>query len=158
VEGTENPGEGEVAGWEAKYRRAHQRVIMGLEKDYPSTVSTITRTCAKLVSKDEPAGTCLICQRPVQGGLDRWKSQISIRSMTEVTPAPSVEEPPPGSLIPLLCYSCQGTLTSRSSKSVSTTEGGAMVSLPVWTQAKLVDRERMKGEIQEFLIDDDDDQ
>ena len=37
--------------------------IMGLEKDYPSTVSTITRTCAKLVSKDEPAGTCSICQR-----------------------------------------------------------------------------------------------
>ena len=37
--------------------------IMGLEKDYPSTVSTITRTCAKLVSKDGPAGTCSICQR-----------------------------------------------------------------------------------------------
>jgi len=36
---------------------------MGLEKDYPSTVSTITRTCTKLMSKDEAAGTCLICQR-----------------------------------------------------------------------------------------------
>ena len=32
-----------------------------------------------------------------------------------------------------------------------------MASLPVWTQAKLLDRERMEGEIQEFLIDDDDD-
>ena len=32
-----------------------------------------------------------------------------------------------------------------------------MVPLPVWTQAKLMDRERMKGEIQEFLIDDDHD-
>jgi hypothetical protein len=31
-----------------------------------------------------------------------------------------------------------------------------MVPLPVWTQAKLVDRERMKGELQEFLIDDED--
>jgi len=29
--------------------------------------------------------------------------------------------------------------------------------LPVWTQAKLVDREKMKGEIREFLLDDDDD-
>ena len=28
--------------------------------------------------------------------------------------------------------------------------------MPVWTQAKLVDRERTKGEIREFLLDDDD--
>ena len=96
--------------------------------------------------------------RPVQGGLDTWKSQISIRSLTEVAPAPSVQDPPPKSLIPLLCYSCQGTLTSRNSKSVPIGESGAMVSLPVWTQAKLADRERMKGEIREFLLDDDGDE
>lgn len=93
--------------------------------------------------------------RPVQSGLDTWKSQISIRSLTEVTPARLVQDPPPESLIPLLCYSCQGTLTSRSSKSVSIGESGAVVSLPVWTQAKLVDRQRVKGEIREFLLDDD---
>ena len=95
--------------------------------------------------------------RPVQGGLDTWKSQISIRSLTEVTSAQLVQDPPPKSLIPLLCYPCQGTLTSRSSKSVSISENGVVVSLPVWTQAKLVDQERMKGEIQEFLLDDGDD-
>jgi len=145
---------------------------MGLEKDYPSTVSTITRTCAKLVSKDEPAGTCSICQRsvvairilfvhpadrrrPMQGGLDRWKSQISIRSLTEVTPTEPPQDLLSRSLVPLLCYSCQGTLTSQNSKSISTTERGATVSLPVWTQAKLMDRQRMKGEIQEFLIDEE---
>jgi len=94
----------------------------------------------------------------MQGGLDRWKSQISIRSLAEVTPAEPAQYLPSESLVPLLCYSCQGTLTSRNSKSVSTVESGAMVSLPMWTQARLVDRERMKGEIQEFLIDDDDDQ
>ena len=149
--------------------------IMGLEKDYPSTVSTITRTCAKLVSKDEPAGTCPICQRyatvdnahccvrglavrPVQGGLDTWKSQISIRSLTEVTPAQPVQEPPSNSLVTLLCYSCQGTLTSRSSKSVSIGESGVMVSLPVWTQEKLMNREKMKGEIRQFLLDNDSDE
>jgi hypothetical protein len=93
--------------------------------------------------------------RPVQGGLDKWKSQISIRSLTEAIPARLAQDPPPKSLIPSLCYSCQGTLTSRSSKSVSISESGAVVSLPVWTQAKLVDRERMKGEIREFLLDDD---
>ena len=96
--------------------------------------------------------------RPAQGGLDRWKFQISIRSLSEVTSAQSAQDPPSTSLVPLLCYSCQGTLTSRSSKSASTTESGVMVSLPVWTQAVLVDRERMKGEIQEFLIDEDEDE
>jgi len=96
--------------------------------------------------------------RPVQGNLDKWKSQISIRSLTDVTSAQSAQDPPSRSLVPLLCYSCQGTLTSRSSKSVSTVESGVMVSLPVWTQAKLMDREGMKGEIQEFLIDDDEDE
>ena len=88
VERVESPREGEVAGWETKYRWTHQRCvgrggtclcrsligdilefIMGLEKDYPSTVSTITRTCSKLASKDEPAGTCSICQRYDHGRL-----------------------------------------------------------------------------------------
>lgn len=47
------------------HRLSSPEFILGLEKDYPSTVSTITRTCGKLVSKDAPAGTCLICQRYV---------------------------------------------------------------------------------------------
>lgn len=92
--------------------------------------------------------------RPVQGDLDTWKSRISIRSLTEASPAQPVQEPPSNSLVTLLCYSCQGTLTSRSSKSVSTGESGVVVSLPVWTQEKLMDREKMKEEIQEFLLDD----
>ena len=96
-------------------------------------------------------------RRPAQGGLDTWKSQISIRSLTEVASTQPAQDPPSKSLAPLLCYSCQGTLTSRSSKSVPVGEGGTIVSLPVWTRAKLVDRARMKGEIQEFLIDDDGD-
>ena len=98
-----------------------------------------------------PADGC----RPVQGGLDEWKSQISIRSLTETASAQPAG-PPSDSLAQFLCYSCQGTLTSRSSKSVSTAQSGAVASLPVWTQARLMDRARMRGEIQEFLIDDDD--
>lgn len=94
----------------------------------------------------------------MQGGLDKWKSQISIRSLGEATPPPPAQHPSSNSLAPLLCYFCQGTLTSRSSKSVSAVDSGTIVSLPVWTQAKLVDRERMKGEIQEFIIDEDDDE
>ena len=96
-------------------------------------------------------------RRPAQGDLDTWKSQISIRSLTEVASTQPAQDLLSKSLAPLLCYSCQGTLMSRSSKSVPVGEGGRIVSLPVWTRAKLVDRARMRGEIQEFLIEDDGD-
>lgn len=93
----------------------------------------------------------------MQGGLDRWKSKISIRTLGEGTSTQSEKDQPSNSLAPMLCYSCQGTLISRSSKSVLT-ESGVIAPLPVWTQTKLVDREKMKGAIQEFLIDNDDDE
>lgn len=39
--------------------------IVGLEKDYPSTVSTIVRTCDKLAPKGEVSGACILCGRCV---------------------------------------------------------------------------------------------
>lgn len=90
----------------------------------------------------------------MQGGLDTWKSQISVRTLPAATTVQPAQDPPSKSLTSLLCYSCQGTLASRSSKSAPLSENGVIVSLPVWAQAELVSRERMKEEIQEFLIDD----
>jgi len=37
--------------------------IIGLERDYPSTVSTIARTCAKLAPKKGTSGICVLCER-----------------------------------------------------------------------------------------------
>ena len=37
--------------------------IAGLERDYPSTVSTIARTCAKLAPKKGTNGICVLCER-----------------------------------------------------------------------------------------------
>jgi cytoplasmic tRNA 2-thiolation protein 2 len=38
--------------------------IVGLERDYPSTVSAIARTCGKLAPKnDDTAGICTLCER-----------------------------------------------------------------------------------------------
>lgn len=37
--------------------------VVGLERDYPSTVSAIVRTCAKLKSKEEGEGRCVLCER-----------------------------------------------------------------------------------------------
>ena len=37
--------------------------IAGLERDYPSTVSAIARTMAKLVPKGQVEGLCALCER-----------------------------------------------------------------------------------------------
>lgn len=39
--------------------------IVGLERDYPSTVSTIARTCAKLAPKAAASEWCALCERYV---------------------------------------------------------------------------------------------
>jgi cytoplasmic tRNA 2-thiolation protein 2 len=41
----------------------HIDFIVGLERDYPSTVSTIARTCAKLAPKDAANERCALCER-----------------------------------------------------------------------------------------------
>ncbi|TDL25645.1 hypothetical protein BD410DRAFT_743382 [Rickenella mellea] len=146
--------------------------IVGLERDYPSTVSTIARTCAKLAPKNEPDGQCIVCERPAQRGIQDWKSRISIRSLEPPSPHPphvASDDPPPISLTPHLCYACHTTLISRSSR--STVQNGAEASLaplPVWTRSalvesdaadvmgtkRLVDHEDMRNAIGEFLLHD----
>ncbi|TFK40395.1 hypothetical protein BDQ12DRAFT_711752 [Crucibulum laeve] len=114
--------------------------IMGLERDYPSTVSTIARTCAKLAPKEGSDGVCILCERPAQHGVQEWKSRISIRSYKDAGVSPphlasssrSATSAPilpsfsqtnhttssqiTDSLTPYLCYACHTTLTSRSSR------------------------------------------
>ncbi|EGO24176.1 hypothetical protein SERLADRAFT_415378 [Serpula lacrymans var. lacrymans S7.9] len=135
--------------------------IVGLERDYPSTVSTIARTCAKLAPKDNPDGICLLCQRPRQKGIQEWKTRISIRSYDDAKLAsdshipahahPSAETDQccsrrifPSSFTPYLCYFCHTTLTSRSSRSgklFTLSKGNASnhttVSLPGYVSAGL---------------------
>ncbi|KAF8962794.1 hypothetical protein BDZ97DRAFT_1905179 [Flammula alnicola] len=121
--------------------------IFGLETDYPATVSTVARTCAKLTPKEGSDGICVLCERPAQKGVQAWKARISIRSYQEASSAVSGNTRPPHlteeeitnltqnslnspssspSLTPQLCYACHTTLTSRSSRDVP---------LPVWVRA-----------------------
>ncbi|TFK94023.1 hypothetical protein K466DRAFT_580321 [Polyporus arcularius HHB13444] len=130
--------------------------ILGLEQDYPSTVSTVVRTCGKLAPKGEVAGKCILCGRPAQRGVQEWKARISIRSQpppppsdsdstdAPATPAPVVPESKANtrpSLTPYLCYPCHTTLTSRSARPVPSpwpdTAHSSVAPLPVWTEARL---------------------
>jgi cytoplasmic tRNA 2-thiolation protein 2 len=133
---------------------------MGLEKDYPSTVSAIARTCDKLTTKGVTSRKCLLCQRysisrlrcgmhsfgtrPAQSGTQDWKQKISIRSYSDISPD---DVPPdhvnlasgathgqlpshPDSIAWSLCYACHTTWTSRSIR--GTISKQTDVPLPVW--------------------------
>ncbi|KAG9224669.1 hypothetical protein CCMSSC00406_0002180 [Pleurotus cornucopiae] len=157
--------------------------IVGLETDYPSTVSTIARTCSKLAPKDKATGVCALCQRPTQFRAQQWKSQISILSYSN-----SKESTDRISLAPSLCYACHTSLTGRNSRSVNRSvkshddiTSDVPIPLPVWVQShasmqsnsrgsgtSLIDdastdimkvrkmnREEMKEQIGSYLLDDD---
>ncbi|OSD06470.1 hypothetical protein PYCCODRAFT_1474610 [Trametes coccinea BRFM310] len=132
--------------------------IVGLEKDYPSTVSTIVRTCGKLAPKGDVSGSCILCGRPAQRGVQEWKTRISIHSRppTQHPTAPngsngSAVETSPAcaadpdslrpSLTPYLCYACHTTLTSKSARPVPSpwpaVARASTVTLPVWAEARL---------------------
>jgi cytoplasmic tRNA 2-thiolation protein 2 len=69
--------------------------IHGLETDYPATVSTIARTCAKLAPKEASNNICVLCGRPAQQNVQAWKAKISIRSYHEAALAVSGNTRPP---------------------------------------------------------------
>jgi len=128
-------GKETVAGGKQGVGELTKEFIVGLERDYPSTVSTIARTCVKLTPKDAASARCAMCERPVQRGVQDWKARISIRSFDVLgndesvllpphiksnTPTPLPTEPDASSsLTPHLCYACHTTLTSRSSRGIS---------------------------------------
>jgi cytoplasmic tRNA 2-thiolation protein 2 len=143
--------------------------IIGLEKDYPSTVSTIARTCNKLTTKEESSTICLFCERcvlflhlrsgvsfldsPIQSGIQEWKHSISIRSYREVhtqDELPSRVHPPsevPDSQNPSdthtvtsrICYTCHTSWTSRSIRGYTDKENE--VPVPVWASSHLADED-----------------
>ncbi|TEB34771.1 hypothetical protein FA13DRAFT_1625797 [Coprinellus micaceus] len=132
--------------------------IMGLEKDYPSTVSTIARTIAKVTTKETGVeGGCILCQKPAQRNVQAWKASISIRSYHDesfvnakhplpphYTAPPALEEttdaepsfPTSVYLAPRLCYACHTTFTSRSSRG-SSSANSIVIPLPVWVKANV---------------------
>ncbi|KAG8920706.1 hypothetical protein FRC02_000743 [Tulasnella sp. 418] len=141
-------------GWTGKVKRESMTIpqltkdfIVGLERDYPSTVSTITRTCEKLQPKGESNGICVLCLRPAQANAQAWKEHISIRQ----TKNPENSVPPEQStafsykdMVPLtdhLCYACHTTLTSRGNKArgSSTTDPSSKTTLmPIWAGEALL--------------------
>ncbi|KAI0264516.1 hypothetical protein BC834DRAFT_883479 [Gloeopeniophorella convolvens] len=156
--------------------------IIGLERDYPSTVSTIAKTVGKLAPKGDAGGRCIICELPTQRSVQQWKARISVRSFNEEDPSATTTAAP--SLTPWLCYSCHTTLTSKSSRSNTSSNPGSSaaasaVMFPTWAAmhfaigssnpqatdphistadevwgTRKLDSNGMKSLVEEFLVDD----
>ncbi|KLO17147.1 hypothetical protein SCHPADRAFT_919621 [Schizopora paradoxa] len=137
-----------------------EEFIIGLEKDYPSTVSAIARTCAKVNPKDEATSRCAVCQRPHPSGALDWKARISIRSLSgdessSVTDSNTHGDRASG-LAPDLCYACYSHFVSRSSKSIAI-QGDSAIPLPTWvsnSSSRKVSLERLKESIGEYLLEE----
>ncbi|KAH9002880.1 hypothetical protein EDB86DRAFT_83120 [Lactarius hatsudake] len=113
--------------------------IIGLERDYPSTVSTIAKTAGKLAPKGESGERCILCELPTQRSVRGWKARTSIRSFTDEA-SPADDASSSLSLLSNLCYSCHTTLTSKSSRSTTTPswDTPSEVHLPMWAAVQPV--------------------
>ncbi|KAH9959635.1 hypothetical protein BC827DRAFT_1212795 [Russula dissimulans] len=127
--------------------------IIGLERDYPSTVSTIAKTVGKLAPKGKAGTRCVLCELPMQQqSVQGWKARTSIHSFTDTDP--SVDADMPTSLPTSLCYSCHTALTSQSSRSSksrywdtsssSAASAPSTVYLPTWASARQLDESRIR--------------
>ncbi|KAJ1953936.1 Cytoplasmic tRNA 2-thiolation protein 2 [Dispira parvispora] len=102
--------------------------IYGLDRDFPSTTSAVTRTAGKLKASDQVPNNaaCLLCLMPVERDSVEWKTAITVRTCpNSADPAPTGEStvtaPPhpvevnsadsPLRLTNYFCYACQTTLS-----------------------------------------------
>ncbi|GJJ08314.1 hypothetical protein Clacol_002525 [Clathrus columnatus] len=130
--------------------------IYGLERDYPSTVNAIVRTCNKLVSNSTGHG-------PMQGGIEKWKEHISVRRL-EPDGGEDVGRSDLSYLAPHICYACNTTFTSLSSRSTRKTGANGAntqpILMPLWVASNLkiqqqqpMSQSKMEEQIRDFLLE-----
>ncbi|KAJ1649059.1 Cytoplasmic tRNA 2-thiolation protein 2 [Dispira simplex] len=102
--------------------------ICGLDRDFPSTTSAVTRTAGKLKASDRVPNNaaCLLCLMPVEGDSVAWKTAITVRTLpnsaepslageSTVTASPHHMSEnladTPLRLTNYFCYACQTTLS-----------------------------------------------
>nr|XP_055072554.1 cytoplasmic tRNA 2-thiolation protein 2 [Misgurnus anguillicaudatus] len=163
----------------ASIQRLTESFVTNLQADFPSTVSTIYRTSEKLHTalpkqSHEPAAKCLLCLCAIDTNVDK-ASAFHATSVSEQLSQIKLQDSSEGSskqccgegqqcestgscsynrslvyedLKTLLCYSCR--LTVKDMEAVNT--------LPSYITTEAEKREmrsRMKMQISEFLLDDD---
>ncbi|KAI6077690.1 Cytoplasmic tRNA 2-thiolation protein 2 isoform X2 [Aix galericulata] len=131
--------------------RLMESFLLGLQADFPSTISTVYRTGEKLSAAPAEASSelqrCLLCLC----ALDIAGEEELALEPTLVTEETGDGADSRAAFIPLLCYSCRLTFK----------EMGPPATLPPYVRAEARHRScraRMKEQIQEFLLEDDEEE
>jgi cytoplasmic tRNA 2-thiolation protein 2 len=157
--------------------RLTEQFVVGLQSDFPSTVSTIFRTGNKLALSQQEKTTeqCVLCQsprlsapnsssalsdlqqsfKPVNSALDKETAKCLIQtdSCSNSSCACSDSQVPPHSLLLSMlkhhiCYGCERTIKGCKAEAIS------MPSDIILECQKRERRMKMKDTIQDFLLDD----
>jgi cytoplasmic tRNA 2-thiolation protein 2 len=78
--------------------------LIGLQREFPATLSTVTRTGDKVATEwrmamDESVETCILCQSRIQRGAHRWRDNMTIYQAATAAKSAETEKA-------TLCYSC----------------------------------------------------
>ncbi|CAO3648699.1 unnamed protein product [Cunninghamella echinulata] len=145
--------------------RLTEDFIVNLDRDFPSTVSTISRTASKLVpsSNVDYSKACAICHMPYESNIPEWRKHITVTKVDENanngcnkeeccgTGGCSSDSPQNIDLNTFLCYGCQVNLKDY--------KENAITFLPPFVSETVYNNEReqrLRGQIEQFLINDDD--
>ncbi|KAI9141507.1 hypothetical protein BKA69DRAFT_1073807 [Paraphysoderma sedebokerense] len=151
-----------------------EEFIMGLERDFSNTVSTVYRTASKLkpsrTIQNKSDQACSVCSGPIQSNMSTWYARHTLYNLqfqAQTSPHNHREQPEPShSLTPHICYSCQTIMRDlvppnpNLSVSETTVETGKAVILPDYVVADVLQKSRkmseteMKNIVDEFLIND----
>ncbi|KAJ3416052.1 Cytoplasmic tRNA 2-thiolation protein 2 [Chytridiales sp. JEL 0842] len=151
--------------------------VKGLQKDFPQTVHTVTRTAFKIVTGAQKEGKilvpqCALCDAPVRPDSYEWRGIHTLSALptttrsaqeTSCNTASACEQPNccsarPSSktgdfdLGPELCYACQNLI--RDSKKDELVLPGLIGRFKENQEKEGDSQEKLRGMIEEFLLDD----
>lgn len=153
--------------------RLTEEFIVGIECEFPSTVSTICRTITKLQPSEnmDLTKSCAMCLMPLEAGVAEWRRHITVTEVEGVEKldkgcgdcsteccgsqggCSSDDKKATVDMNKFLCYSCQVNLKDYNAESVQ--------SLPPYIAESIVDQSRdsrLLDQIKDFLIEDSDDE
>ncbi|RCH94100.1 Cytoplasmic tRNA 2-thiolation protein 2, partial [Rhizopus stolonifer] len=151
--------------------RLTEEFIVGIEREFPSTVSTICRTVLKLSPSADMdlKRTCAMCLMPIEAGIAEWRRHITVTEVKDAekptiegccskdtgccggSGCDSEEKVPKVDLNQFLCYSCQVNLKDYNAESIE--------SLPTYVNESIYNQSRenrLLDQIKDFLIEDND--
>ncbi|KAJ2005898.1 Cytoplasmic tRNA 2-thiolation protein 2 [Coemansia thaxteri] len=107
----------------ASIDRLTEAFVVGLDRDFPSTVSTVCRTVQKLELREDAldALPCIVCNLPAEPNAQVWRNRLTVSEAPNAQPALSnasaalvtdvkAQHQSPFDVTAHLCYSCQSLL------------------------------------------------